>query len=125
MPLDLFMPTLVEFLHRLADEDLRIDRPYLDPVCRMGPETEPVVLLLRLRIPKDAVGLADFLEAGLRLLVAGMEVGMVLFRQLSVDTLDRLRRGVLLHAQHLVIVPHREARLKHFSRYEIRYETGT
>src|SRR3989442_7079553 len=35
-----------------------------------------------------------------------MEVGVVLFRQLPVDTLDRLRRGVLLHAEYLVVVPH-------------------
>src|SRR2546426_11937480 len=35
-----------------------------------------------------------------------MEVGMVLFRQLPVDSLDRLRRGVLLHPEYFVVVPH-------------------
>src|SRR5438876_290665 len=95
-----------QLVHRLADEHLRIDLPRLDPVGRMPSEPEPVVLLLGLRVPEDAVGLAGFLEASLRLFVAGMEIGVVLFRQLPVDTLDLLRRSVLIDPQYFVVIPH-------------------
>src|SRR5712692_11098503 len=104
--LDLFVTALVELLHRLADEDLDVDRLFPDSVRRMAAEAEPVILLLRLRISQDPVGLADLLEAGLRLLVAGMEIRVVLLRQLAVDVLDLLRFGVLLNTQYLVIVLH-------------------
>src|SRR2546422_23027 len=104
--LDLFVTALVELLHRLADEDLDVDRLFPDSVRRMAAEAEPVILLLRLRISQDPVGLADLLEAGLRLLVAGMEIRVVLLRQLAVDALDLLRCGVLLNAQYFVVVPH-------------------
>src|SRR3989449_4766354 len=105
--LDLFVTALVELLHRLADEDLDVDRLFPDSVRRMAAEAEPVILLLRLRISQDPVGLADLLEAGLRLLVAGMEIRVVLLRQLAVDALDLLRCGVLLNAKYLVVIPHR------------------
>src|SRR3989441_4670381 len=78
--LDLFVPALVELLHRLADEDLDVDRLFPDPIRRMGAEAEPVILLLCLRISQNPVGLADLLEAGLRLLVAGVEIRVALLR---------------------------------------------
>src|SRR5438445_10460865 len=105
--LNFFMPAFIELLHRLADEDLDVDRLFPDSVRRMAAEAEPVILLLRLRISQDPVGLADLLEAGLRLLVAGMEIRVVLLRQLAVDALDLLRCGVLLNAKYLVVIPHR------------------
>src|SRR2546426_6948237 len=105
--LDLFVTALVELLHRLADEDLDVDRLFPDSLRRMAAEAEPVILLPRLRISQDPVGLADLLEAGLRLLVAGMEIRVVLLRQLAVDALDLLRCGVLLNAKYLVVIPHR------------------
>src|SRR5437867_5951932 len=104
--LDLFVTALVELLHRLADEDLDVDRRFPDSVRGMAAEAEPVILLLRLRISQDPVGLADLLEAGLRLLVAGMEIRMVLLRQLAVDALDLLRCGILLNTQYFVVVLH-------------------
>src|SRR5438093_1149298 len=104
--LDLFVPALVELLHRLADEDLNVDRLLPDSVRRMGAEAEPVILFLRLRISQDPVGLADLLEAGLRLLIAGMEIRVVLLRQLAVNASDLLRCGVLLNPQYFVVVPH-------------------
>src|SRR5438046_3110892 len=100
------MPAFVELLHRLADENLCVDWPCLDTVRRMGAEADPVILLLGLRVSYDSIGLDDFLEASLRLLVAGMEIRVLLFRQLAVDALDRLRRGILLNPQYFVVIPH-------------------
>src|SRR5207302_8539434 len=65
----------------------------------VGIETELVVNLALLGIAKNVVGLGDFFEPLLRLFVTGIDVRMVLARQLAEGFADFLRRGVLLHAQ--------------------------
>ena len=50
------------------------------------------------------VGLADFLELLLRLLVAGIAIGMVLHGELAVGGLERVRIRVAGDSQCLVII---------------------
>src|SRR5438552_8833383 len=56
---------------------------------------ELVVLLALGRVAEDLVRLVDFLEPGLRRLVPGVDIGMVLARQLAVRLLDFLVGGGL------------------------------
>src|SRR5439155_26680454 len=67
-------------------------------------EAEAVVLFAFLLVAEDVVGVLDFLEAGLGLLVAGVAVGVVLPRQLAVGLLDLVLRGGLRDAQDFVVV---------------------
>src|SRR5439155_23476147 len=67
-------------------------------------EAEAVVLLAFLLVAEDVVGVLDFLEAGLGLLVARVAVGVVLPRQLAVGLLDLVLRGGLGDAQDFVVV---------------------
>ena len=55
-------------------------------------------------VGQDLVGLVDFLEVGLGLLVAGVQVGMVFFGQLPVCFFQFIVAGGLSHPQHLVVV---------------------
>jgi hypothetical protein len=63
-----------------------------------------VVLLPLLRIAEHLVGLVDFLELRLGRLVAGVDVGVVLARQLPVRALDLLVGGGLGDPERLVVV---------------------
>ncbi|GIX63244.1 peptidyl-prolyl cis-trans isomerase [Babesia caballi] len=65
----------------------------------------PVVLLTQVIVVQNLVGLADFLELALRLLVVGVLVGMILERELVVRLLDRGLGGVAFDAQALVHGP--------------------
>src|SRR5262249_25775509 len=64
--------------------------------------TALVVLLALLGIGEDVIGGRDLLELLLRLLVAGIAVGVVFARQFPVGPLDLLLRGLLGNAQRLV-----------------------
>ena len=57
-----------------------------------------------LLVGEDLVGLVDLLELLLGLLVPGVQVRVVLLRQLPVCFFDLVLRGALLYAQHLVII---------------------
>src|SRR5207253_3080318 len=70
----------------------------------VGIKTELVVDLALLGIAKNVVGLGDFFEPLLRLLVTGIYVRMVLARQLAEGLADFLHAGVFFHAQNAVIV---------------------
>jgi hypothetical protein len=63
-----------------------------------------VVLLALLGIGQHRVGLADLLELGLGLLVAGVDVGMVLARELAVGGLDVLFGRGAADAEHRVVI---------------------
>src|SRR5947209_6257039 len=58
-----------------------------------------VVLLALLGVAEHVVGLGDLLEARLRLLIAGVAIGVVLARELAVGLLDLIGRGLLVHPQ--------------------------
>ena len=65
---------------------------------------ELVVLLSLLAVPEDLVRFVDFLELGLGGLVARVDVGMVLARELPERLLDLFLGGGLGDAERLVIV---------------------
>ena len=77
----------------------------------------PVILLPRLRITEDFVGLVEFLEfcLHLRLARAGVEIRMVLARQFAIGLLDLVLRGGSGDAQDVVVISlrgrHRGTRL--------------
>ena len=71
-------------------------------VVRVEPEL--VVDLALLFVAQDVVGLGDFLELLLGLLVVGIDVGVILPREFTEGLADLLRGGRLLHAEHRVIV---------------------
>ena len=56
------------------------------------------------RVGQHLVGLVQLLEAGLGLLVVGVQVGVALLGLAAVGALDVLVGGVFVNAQHLVIV---------------------
>ena len=67
-------------------------------------EAELVVLGLLVRVGEDFIGLVGLLELVGGLLVPGVHIRVVFFRQLPVGFLDLVRRRALVHAQDLVIV---------------------
>ena len=69
-----------------------------------GGEAELVVLGPLVRIGKHLISLVGLLEAGFAFLVAGMEIGMVLLGRLPVSLFDLVCAGVLVYAQHLIII---------------------
>src|SRR5579863_2949457 len=70
----------------------------------VGVETKLVVDLALLLVAQHIVGLRDLLELLLRLLVVGIDVGMVFARSLAKGFPDLLRCRRLLDAQRRVIV---------------------
>jgi hypothetical protein len=70
-----------------------------------GRVTVLVILCALFRVAQNLSGLVYLLELRLGVLVAGVEVGVVLLRQLPVCLFDLFLRGALLQAEHLVIVP--------------------
>src|SRR4029077_16913858 len=66
--------------------------------------SEFVVLLALGRIAEDLVGLVDLLEAGLGLLVVGIEVGMMLAGEFAVGRFDFGIRSAAFDAQGFVVV---------------------
>ena len=66
--------------------------------------TELVVPAPLFLVRKDFVGFVDFLEPGLGLLVARVQVRVAGLGQLPVGPLDLIVRGALLHTQDLVVV---------------------
>ena len=63
-----------------------------------------IVHLLLLRIAQDVVGFLDLLETILGGFVAGIEIGMMLARKLTVRLADVVRSGVALHPECLIEV---------------------
>src|SRR5439155_19573749 len=63
-----------------------------------------VVLLALGLVPHHVVGSRDLLEPLLGFLVAAVPVRVVFLGELPVRLLDLRRRGVLRHAEHLVVV---------------------
>ena len=64
-----------------------------------------VVPGLFILIGQHLVGLVDFFKLGFGLLVARVQVGMVLFRQLAIGLFDLVFRGVFGNSHHLIIIP--------------------
>ena len=60
-----------------------------------------VVFLALFRVREDLVGLVDLFEPLLSLLVPGIDVGMILARQLAIGGLDLFGGSVLGHSQAL------------------------
>jgi hypothetical protein len=69
----------------------------------VGPEA--IVQLALLGVAQDLVRLVDLLEARLGLGVAGVDVGVVLARELAERGADRLLARLAPHAQYPVVVP--------------------
>src|SRR5579859_812432 len=70
----------------------------------VGVEAYLVVDLALLLVRQHIVGLGDFFELLLGLLVIGVDVGMILARQLAEGLPDLLRSGRLLDAENAVII---------------------
>ena len=70
----------------------------------LGVEAELVVHLPLLGVAEDVVGFLNVLEALLGGFVAGVEVGMVLARQLAVGLADIVRGGLARHPEGFVII---------------------
>ena len=70
----------------------------------LGIEAVLVVHLALLRVAQDVVGFLDVLEALLGGLVPGVQVGMILARELPVGLADLVRGGLARNAQRFVIV---------------------
>ena len=69
------------------------------------PVVAPAVVLLALvGIRQDRVGLADLLKQGLGALVAGVDVGMVLARQLAIGGLELFFGGGAGNAEHRIVI---------------------
>ena len=67
--------------------------------------TQLVVARTLLRVGQHLVGFVDLFEPLLGLLIAGVAVGMIFHRQLSVGGADFILRGSFRDAQSLVVVP--------------------
>src|SRR5262249_42110071 len=63
-----------------------------------------IVLAALFLITQNVVGILNFLEFCLRLLVAWVAIGVKLPRQLAISLLDLLRRGVTLDPQNFVVI---------------------
>ena len=75
------------------------------PIVGVDPgKAELIIALAFFRVRKDIVGLVDLLELFLSRLVAGVQVGVVLFGQLAVGAFDLGIGGVFADPQHLVII---------------------
>ena len=61
------------------------------------------------------MGLGQFLELGLRVLVADVAIGMVLPSQLAECALDIVGAGIASHAENLVVVALRRHKRSAFS----------
>src|ERR1700730_7052356 len=70
-----------------------------------GGMPEAIVLGASLRVGENLIGLVEFLELFLGLLVAGVAIGMVLDRQTPVRLLKLVFGGAARNAQYFVIVP--------------------
>jgi hypothetical protein len=75
------------------------ERPALEAV-----EAIAVVGGARVGVAQHLVGFGRLLEARLALVVAGIDVGMALARQLTEGLFDLLLVGVARHAEHIVVV---------------------
>ena len=64
-----------------------------------------IVARFFLRVGQHLVGLVDLLEVGFRLFIPRIQVGVILFRHLSIGFFDFILRGALLNPQHLVEIP--------------------
>ena len=75
------------------------------PIVGIDPgKAELVIALALIRVGKYIVGLVDLLELLLGGLIAGVQVGMVLFGQLAVGAFNLGIGGVFADSQHLVII---------------------
>ena len=71
---------------------------------RKGCMPKPIVGRVFIRIDKDIVCLAEFLEPFLGMRIVGIFIWMKLDRELAIRALDLLLRGVAPHAQNFVII---------------------
>jgi hypothetical protein len=67
--------------------------------------TKLLVAAALLGVAQDVVGLADLFELPLGRLIARVDIGVVLPRQLPVGPLDLLLRGTPAQAQDVIVVP--------------------
>ena len=80
-----------------AGQVLRVGRNVAYELVRSGQ-------LRSVRVGKNIVGLVDLLELFLGVLIAGVQVGVVLFGQLAVGAFDLGIGGVFADPQHLVVI---------------------
>ena len=84
-----------------AGPSVGISRRGIDVV---GVKPDLIVNLALLGIAQDIVGFGQRLELLFRNLVAGIDVGMILARELAKGLANIVRRGRLLHAENFVVV---------------------
>src|SRR5262249_13251037 len=65
---------------------------------------EPVITRATFGVRENAIRLVDLFKLFLRLVAAGVAVGMILQRQFSVSALQFLIRGIPADAEHLIII---------------------
>jgi len=65
---------------------------------------ELIVLCLLVRVGQHGVRLVDLLEVLLGIRVAGVQIGVILFGELAVGALDRLRIGVPVYAEYFIVI---------------------
>jgi len=66
------------------------------PTGREGAMSKLIVFLAEFRGTEDVIGLRDLFETAFRLLVAGVEVGMIFAGQATIGFFDLLLRGAAL-----------------------------
>jgi hypothetical protein len=74
------------------------------PLVTGGGMAKAVILSPFFRITQDFIGFSYFLKLGLRILIVGIGVGVVLPGQLAVSFFDFLLRGVPGHPQDFIVV---------------------
>ena len=75
-------------------------------IGRVHARVAELIVPLTLRgVAEDLVCLVDLLEFRLGRLVAGIHIGVVLFRQLAVCFFQIVRGGILRDAKHFIIIP--------------------
>ena len=65
---------------------------------------ELIVLCLLVRVGQHGVRLVDLLEVLLGIRVTGVQIGVILFGELAVGALDRLRIGVPVYAEYFIVI---------------------
>ena len=90
--------------NRAASAEARAARERIAAAAAECGVAELVVVAALVGVAQDLVGLGGLLELLFRFLVAGILVGVELEGLLAVRLLDLFARGVLVHAQHFVVV---------------------
>ena len=63
-----------------------------------------LIVLCLVRVGQHGVRLVDLLEVLLGIRVAGVQIGVILFGELAVGALDRLRIGVPVYAEYFIVI---------------------